>query len=37
MIEDATLVRIEVLMVGIGATNEAISSHELDGANEQVQ
>jgi hypothetical protein len=37
MIEDATLVRIEVLMVEIGVTNEAIGSHELVGANEQVQ
>jgi hypothetical protein len=37
MTEDATLAKIEVLMVGIGATNEATSSHELVGANEQVQ
>ncbi len=37
MIEDATLVRLKVLMVGIGATNEATSSHELVGANEHVQ
>jgi hypothetical protein len=28
MIQDATLARVEVLMVEIGGTNEAIGSHE---------
>ncbi len=34
--EDATLVRIEASLVIRCATNEAIGSHELVGANEQV-
>jgi hypothetical protein len=34
MIEDATLARIEVLMVGTSGINEATSSHELASANE---
>lgn len=36
MIEDATLARIEVLMVGSCVTNEANCSHEFAGVNEQV-
>jgi hypothetical protein len=37
MMEDATLVRIKASLVGISVANEAVSSHELVGANEQVQ
>jgi len=34
--KDATLVEIEVSLARTCATNEAVSSHELVGANEQV-
>jgi hypothetical protein len=35
MMEDATLVGIEVSLVGIFVANETTNSHELVGANEQ--
>jgi hypothetical protein len=37
MIEDVALAKIEAFLVGIGATNGSVGSHELVSANEQVQ
>jgi hypothetical protein len=37
MMEDVTLSKIEAFLVGIGATNGGVGSHELAGANVQVQ
>jgi hypothetical protein len=37
MMEDVTLAKIKIFMVGIGATNEGVGSHKFVHANEQVQ